>query len=203
MSVNTRRNVEDGAATPTISTSGTGTSCAAGWTTLTVTASAKDFYIRVKGTDGKVSDRLKMDVPAQYTQPIYTAPSYYQDGSIGTLYVPRVGKTLKVYEGETLENMQKGIGHFVSTSAWDGNVGLARHNRSAAAYFSFVKNLVIGDTLTYVTLYGSRTYEIYRKDIVSETDFSSLYYSAENILTLIICVKGVPEQRYCVQAVQL
>ena len=51
-----------------------------------------------------------------------TAPWYYDDGSIGTLYVARTGKTIKVYEGEALSNLAKGAGHFSSTSAWDGNV---------------------------------------------------------------------------------
>jgi LPXTG-site transpeptidase (sortase) family protein len=197
--------VADGAAVPTMSTSGTGTYCAAGWTTLDITVStgAKDFYVRVKDADGRVSAALKIDVPAYYSTPVYTAPSYYADGSIGTLYVPRANKNLKVYEGETLENMKKGIGHFASTSAWDGNVGFAGHNRGAAAYFSFVKDLAIGDTLIYATPYGSRTYEIYRKDVIAETDFSALYYSAANILTLITCVENVPEQRYCVQAQEI
>jgi LPXTG-site transpeptidase (sortase) family protein len=193
--------VNDGAAVPSISTSGLGISCASGWTTLevTVTTGAKDFYVRLKDANGSVSAALKIDIPA-YATPTYTAPSYYADGSIGTLYVPRAEKNLKVYEGETLENMQKGIGHFVSTSAWDGNVGFAGHNRGAAAYFSFVKNLATGDRLIYTTPYGTRTYEIYRKDIISETDFSSLYSGDGNILTLITCVENVPEQRYCVQA---
>ncbi|MDR1537730.1 MAG: sortase [Clostridiales bacterium] len=85
-----------------------------------------------------------------------TAPWYYEDGSIGTLYVERTGKTVKVYEGEDLSNLAKGAGHFSYTSAWDGNVGLAGHNRGSSGYFSFVKDLKTGDKLTYTTKYGSR-----------------------------------------------
>ena len=50
-----------------------------------------------------------------------TAVKYNADGSIGTLYVARTGKTIKIYEGEELSNLAKGAGHFPSTSAWDGN----------------------------------------------------------------------------------
>jgi sortase A len=135
--------------------------------------------------------------------PIVIAPAYYADGSIGSIYIPRFSKTIKVYEGESLENMKKGIGHFTATSAWDGNVGAAGHNRGAAAYFSFVKDLAIGDVITYTTRYGVRTYEIYRKDKIAETDFSSLGWSAENIITLITCVEDVPALRWCVQARQI
>lgn len=136
-----------------------------------------------------------------YTGTTYnTAPLYYSDGSIGTLSIPKLNKTIKVYEGETLENMKKGIGHFESTSVWDGNVALAGHNRGAAAYFSFVKSLTVGDKLTYTTKYGTRTYEVYNKVKISETDYSGLAWSADNILTLITCVEDEPAYRWLVCA---
>ena len=129
-----------------------------------------------------------------------TLPWPYDDGTIGTLTIHKLNKTIKVYEGESLENMRKGIGHFVSTSAWDGNVGLAGHNRGAAAYFGFVKDLANGDRITYATRYGTRAYEVFAKERISETDFSPLYWTSENILTLITCVENVPGLRWCVQA---
>jgi sortase A len=129
-----------------------------------------------------------------------TDVSYYSDSSIGTLSIPSQGVEIKVYEGETLENMKKGIGHFASTSGWDGNVGFAGHNRGAAAYFGFVKNLKIGDKITYTTPNGTREYEVFVKKQIEEIDFSSLSASDENILTLITCVENVPELRWCVQA---
>jgi sortase A len=129
-----------------------------------------------------------------------TAPWYYEDGSIGTLYVARTGKTVKVYEGESLDNLAKGAGHFASTSAWDGNVSLAGHNRGSSAYFSFVKDLQSGDTLTYTTKYGIRAYKVYSKTQINEYDNLPLSWSSDNILTLITCVANVPESRYCVIA---
>jgi sortase A len=127
---------------------------------------------------------------------VNTAPKYNNDGSIGTLYVERTKKTIKIYEGEQLDNLKKGAGHFESTSAWDGNVALAGHNRGSSAYFSFVKDLHNGDKLTYTTPYGTRTYEVISVEKISETDYSKLGWSAENLLTLITCVADIPEQRY-------
>jgi sortase A len=129
-----------------------------------------------------------------------TAPWYYADGSIGSLYVARTGKTVKVYEGESLDNLAKGAGHFSATSAWDGNVSLAGHNRGSSAYFSFVKDLQSGDTLTYTTKYGTRTYKVYSKTQINEYDNLPLSWSSDNILTLITCIANVPELRYSVIA---
>jgi sortase A len=134
------------------------------------------------------------------TAALNTTPWYYEDGSIGTLYVARTGRTIKVYEGEDLSNLQKGAGHFSATSAWDGNVALAGHNRGNSAYFSFVKDLENGDSLTYTTKYGTRTYKVCSKTQINEYDNLPLSWSAENILTLITCVADVPELRYSVTA---
>jgi sortase A len=137
------------------------------------------------------------------TTSINTLPWYYDDGSIGTLYVARTGKTIKVYEGEDLSNLAKGAGHFSFTSAWDGNVALAGHNRGGSAYFSFVKDLQNGDTLTYTTRYGTRTYKVTSKTQINEWDNLPLSWSADNILTLITCVADVPELRFCAICVEV
>jgi sortase A len=129
-----------------------------------------------------------------------TEPKFYPDGSMGTLYIVKLNKTIKVYEGESLENMKKGIGHFSGTGAWDGNCAFAGHNRGAAAYFSFVKDIAVGDKITYTTPYGARTYEVYSKVKILETDYSGLGWSAENIISLITCVADEPAYRYLVQA---
>ena len=128
-----------------------------------------------------------------------TAPLYYSDGSIGTLYVARAGKTIKVFEGEQLANLKIGAGHFAMTSTWDGNVGLCGHNRGSSPYFSFVKDLKKGDRITYTTRYGKRTYEVVSLERIGEYDYSKLGWSAENLLTLITCIAGTPELRYAAQ----
>ena len=131
--------------------------------------------------------------------PVNTAPMYYADGSIGTIYVERTGKTIKIYEGEQLSNLQKGAGHFASTSAWDGNVALCGHNRGSWPYFAFVKDMKIGDRITYTTLYGTRIYEVFNKEQIGEYDYSKLGWTADNCLTLITCVIDTPELRWAAQ----
>ena len=128
-----------------------------------------------------------------------TAPRFYEDGSMGTLHVHRLNRTVAVYHGETEENMRRGAGHFEMTSAWDGNVGLAGHNRGSSGHFGFVAELSTGDRITYTTPYGSRAYEVYGKAQIGETDTSGLGWSADNILTLITCLANQPSYRVQVQ----
>jgi sortase A len=128
-----------------------------------------------------------------------TAPRFYPDGSIGTIHVGRTGRTIRVFHGETEENMRHGAGHFVMTSAWDGNVALCGHNRGTSGFFSFVKDLQTGDRITYTTPYGVRTYEVFWKERINEYDHSVLGWSAENILTLVTCVENSPSERWAAQ----
>lgn len=128
-------------------------------------------------------------------------PRYYTDNTIGKLTVPKHNvKNLSVYEGESLENMRKGLGHFENTSAWDGNVALCGHNRGSYAYLSFVKDMKIGEEIKYTTPYGERTYIVKEKNKISATDISGLSYSDNNRITLITCVINSPNERWQVVA---
>ena len=132
----------------------------------------------------------------------FTLPDglFYEDGSLGRLKIPSLGLSVKVYEDESLESLAKGAGHFKSTSCWDGNVGLAGHNRGVANHFGKIHTLEDGDKITYTTKLGTRTYEVFYVGQIEETDFSRLGRSSENMITLITCVRNVPEMRWCVQA---
>ena len=82
------------------------------------------------------------------------------DGSVGTLVIPRLGIRFNAYEGTDSAAMSKGVGHFPSTSAWQGNIGLCGHNRGAKHNIGNIKNLKIGDTIQYETPLGTRTYAV-------------------------------------------
>ena len=125
---------------------------------------------------------------------------YYSDGSLGRLKIPKLGLSVKVYEDESLESLAKGAGHFKSTSCWDGNVGIAGHNRGITTHFGKIHTLKAGDQIVYTTQLGTRTYEVFYVGQISETDFSRLDRSSENMITLITCVQDVREMRWCVQA---
>ena len=141
--------------------------------------------------------------PQPPSSPTRFTPPYgltYPDGSLGTLSIPRLGMSAKVYVDESLESLAKGIGHFGTTSCWEGNVGLASHNRGRADHFGQIHTLKIGDKITYGTRLGTRTYAVFFVGFIDETDFSRLGRTGDNIITLITCVRDVRNQRVCVQA---
>lgn len=125
---------------------------------------------------------------------------YYSAGHLGTLRIPDIGLTVKVYEGTDSAALKKGAGHFENTSIWNGNVAIAGHNRGINDHFGNIHTLDIGDEIEWTTKLGSRTYEVFSVAKVSVDDLSVLNSSAENIITLITCVKNQPDYRWCVQA---
>jgi len=122
------------------------------------------------------------------------------DGSVGTLKISEIDLNVKVYDGTTASSMKKGVGHFTDTSYWNGNIGLAGHNRGVNNYFGKLKKLSKGDIITYKTELGTRKYEVYYVGQIGVTDLSRLNASNENIITLITCVEDQPLLRLCVQA---
>ena len=78
---------------------------------------------------------------------LQTQPLFYPDGSMGRLQIPKLGVDVKVWDGESLDNLKIGVGHFAFTSAWSGNVGIAGHNGGSAGYFENIKNLTAGDEI--------------------------------------------------------
>ena len=110
---------------------------------------------------------------------------------------------MKVWEGETDASMAKGVAHYSSTSAWDGNVGLAGHNRGAKYNIGTIKNLVAGDIITYTTMYGTRTYQVTSVKTITNTDWSYLQSTADNRITITTCLENHPESRVCVQAIEV
>lgn len=124
----------------------------------------------------------------------------YSDGSLGRLSIPKINLNVKIYETESLESLAKGAGHFKSTSCWDGNVGLAGHNRGVTNHFGRIHTLKAGDTITYTTQLGTRSYAVYFVGKINDTDFSRLERTSENIITLVTCVENQPAYRWCVQA---
>ena len=122
------------------------------------------------------------------------------DGSIGTVYIPSIGISVKAFEGATDESMAKGIGHFAETSAWNGNPTFCGHNRGAKYAIGKVADLKIGDTITYTTDLGTRRYEVVFNGRISSTDWSYTSQTSDNRITLITCVANQPSVRVCVQA---
>lgn len=147
------------------------------------------------------------DFPAAAAPPVLSVPAYTgvdgmerKDGSIGTLKIPSLNINMKVWEGETRASMAKGLGHYSSTSGWDGNIGICGHNRGAKYNIGSIRNLEIGDNITYSTVYGTRTYAVILVKTISDSDWSYLQATADNRITITTCLANQPSKRVCVQA---
>jgi LPXTG-site transpeptidase (sortase) family protein len=125
------------------------------------------------------------------------------DGSIGTLSIPSLSISVKVYEGTTAESLGKGAGHFSDSSAWLGNVCVAGHNRGAKYNIGSIKNLKPGDTVIYETALGTRRYAVTFSGTIAGTDMSYLSATRNNRITIITCLADQPSLRVCVQATEI
>lgn len=126
----------------------------------------------------------------------------YSDGSLGTLKIPAIGLTVKVYQGTDSAALKKGAGHFTNTSIWDGNACFAGHNRGVNNHFGKIHTLEAGDTITLTTMLGTRTYAVTSVEKVSVNDSSGTASTTDNRVTLYTCVMNQPEYRWMVTAVQ-
>lgn len=147
---------------------------------------------------------LRQDNTYYYEEEAFTKVTnsmYYSGGHLGTLKIPDLNVSVKIYEGTTTAALAKGVGHFKDTSIWNGNVCLASHNRGSSAYFGRIHELDYGDKITLTTKKGTRTYRVFNVEKISVNDTSNLQGTSENIITLITCVKNQADKyRWCVQA---
>lgn len=139
---------------------------------------------------------------AQATRYTAVTPDlYYSGGHLGTLKIPALGLSVKVYEGTASTQLAKGAGHFTGTSIWDGNICVAAHNRGVNDHFGRIHTLDEGDTITLTTKLGTRTYAVTSVEKVLETDTSGTAATTDDRITLYTCVKDQRAYRWRVQAV--
>ncbi len=119
---------------------------------------------------------------------------------IGVIKIDKIGFSGPVYKGTSLDTLSKGVGHFDSSPYLNGNVCLAAHNTSK--YWAKLHTLKKGDKIIYTSFLGTKEYSVTDMLQISETDWTKLSNTTENMLTLLTCVKGKPTQRLCVQALE-
>lgn len=119
---------------------------------------------------------------------------------IGVIKIDKIGFSGLVYKGTSLDTLSKGVGHFDSSPYLNGNVCLAAHNTSK--YWAKLHTLKKGDKIIYTSFLGTKEYSVTDMLQVSETDWTKLSNTTENMLTLLTCVKGKTTQRLCVQALE-
>ena len=120
------------------------------------------------------------------------------------IQIPKINLDVHIKEGTDSNVLLEAVGHFETTSKWNGNVGLAAHNRGYQCnFFQKIKNLAIGDEIIYATTNGKKVYKVQTNKVILETDWSYLEPSQENKITLITCEENRREYRRCVQAIEV
>lgn len=163
------------------------------------TESSDSFYIPTTVTPNVPTDSTTQVMP-QFTSIDGMVDS---DNKIGHLVVEAAGIDFPVYEGTEESSILYGAGHFDWMSAWDGNVGLAGHNRGVNNNFGEIHNLQQGEIIKYTTIYGTRTYAVESITKIYCTDFSLLDVSTDNRISLVTCVADDADYRWVVQGVEV
>lgn len=78
---------------------------------------------------------------------------------------------------------------------------LPGHNRGVRDDFGDLHTLEPGDTVTWTTKLGTRTYKVVSVQKVLETDTSGTAATSDDRLTLYTCVRNQRDYRWCVVAV--
>jgi len=132
-----------------------------------------------------------------------TSDMYYSNGHLGTLKIPAIDLSVKIYEGTDSDTLHKGVGHFEDSSIWSGNIALAGHNRGTMQPFNKLHKLEVGDEVTLKTKLGTRTYKVVSVSKIDYDDRSGLAVTRENRLTLYTCVQDESEYRWCVVCTEI
>lgn len=168
-----------------------------------LTASIICFWINY--SNDKLVDLEDIKTDDKFENIIYNnVEDIWDDSVLGILTIEKIGLSATVKEGTTNEILLNYIGHITQTSTYDGNIGLAGHNRGCKnSYFARINELKYGDIINYKTKFYERNYKVDNIKVIEETDWSLLKNTEENKLTLITCIARKKKQRLCVQATEM
>ena len=132
--------------------------------------------------------------------------AHMKNGSIGVLSIPKLKLSVNVYESpDNMEAMSKGVAHFPATSAFDSNVGLSAHNINldgSDGYFKYLHTLEKGDSISYQTALGERSYIVESVTTIAASDWTPPGYNDDNRHTMITCISGQADKRLCVTPIE-
>lgn len=121
-----------------------------------------------------------------------------------SIEIPKIELKAEISNGTDQNTLNLNVGHFEETTLWNGNVGLAAHNRGYNVnYFNRLKELETGDEIIYIYQGNIRKYKVNYTEIIEETNWEILNSTSDNRITLITCVEDKPELRRCVQAIEI
>ena len=106
----------------------------------------------------------------------------------GTLEIESVGITQPIYQGDSLDILKYGVGHF-SGSLFPGEGGsiiFAGHNNRQ--YLYNLPKVNVGDLIKVNTIYGNFTYKIYETKIIHAKDNDAFpFYRDREVLMIYTC----------------
>ena len=118
--------------------------------------------------------------------------------------IPKLKINVPIREGTSQQILKVGIGHFEDTSKWNGNVGLAGHNRGYKCdFFKDIYKLNINDVIIYFSGKKERKYKVTMNKLIEETNWNYLEDTEDNRITLITCENNKREYRRCIQAMEI
>lgn len=165
--------------------------------TCTLTVNTKIVYPITKEDNNKQMQICKIDKAKFDEEALFTNENW-------EIEIPKIGLKANINYGTSQEIMSKFVGHFDETKFWNGNVGLAAHNRGYPVnYFGGLKELQVGDEIKYTTVFGTKTYKVAITTIIEDTDWTYLAETKDNRITLITCVEDEPSYRRCIQGIEI
>jgi sortase A len=150
--------------------------------------------------------RFQAEQTAAFEQAAKTqaAPArVHAGGLVGMLDVPRLKLTTPVVEGDDEGILKKAVGHLPDTPMpWEhGNSAMAAHRDGL---FRPLKDVKIGDEITFRTTRDEYRYRVTSTAIVTPDDVSVLAPKSDTSLTLITCYPfyyvGAAPKRFIVHA---
>ena len=122
---------------------------------------------------------------------------------IGTISIPRLKRTIKIFEGTDSKSLAKGVGHYIRSvmPGRQDNSVLAGHRDTV---FSHLDKVKIGDFVVIGTGTGTYIYQVKRIRIVDKNDLTVIVPTSDATLTLSTCYPfrfiGNAPKRYIVSA---
>jgi sortase A len=168
-----------------------------------------EFLPKLDSLDSKISASVlgKPNFDAAVlskTKAIYASFSKPKVGVvIGSLYIPRLKRTVPIIEGTGTKELKKGVGHYLGSvlPGVSDNSVLAGHRESV---FRDLGKLKLGDLVTVTTDYGKFVYKVHKIRIVMANDRTVIVPTPDAVLTLSTCypfnLVGSYPKRYIVQA---
>ncbi len=120
------------------------------------------------------------------------------------IIIPKIKVETEIKEGTNGEIINNYVGHFEETSNLAGNIGLVAASAGYKEnYFADLDNLVEGDVIIYIKGNNRKEYKVVTNVTIKQTDWTYLSKTKDNRLTLITGILEEPENRRCVQAIEI